>query len=72
MLQNTQDPTKHLSELRPVTSFPENHLRSESWQKSSALIAAAACDDLHVCVGRDRFPVPDVISGVSRNTPEQV
>jgi hypothetical protein len=34
-------------------------------------MAVAACDDLHMRVGRDRFPVCDFSSGASRSVPGQ-
>jgi len=69
VLQNTQDPVGHLSELRVIVSLPVNHVWLGFWQKSSALAAVAASNDLHTRVGRDRFPVCDFSSGVSRNVP---
>jgi len=70
MLQNTQDPTKHRSELLAITCFPVNHLWLGFRQKSSVLMAVEACRDLHSRVGRDRFPLC-VVNGVSRNVPAQ-
>ena len=68
-LQNTQEPTKHLSELREIVCFPVYHIWLGFRQKSSALTAVAACNDLHMRVGRDRFPVCDFLNGVSCNVP---
>ena len=70
VLQSTQDPTIHLSELRETACFPVNHVLLRSLQKSSALAAVAACNDVHVRVGCNRFLVLDLMFEASCNVPK--
>ena len=70
VLQSTQDPTTHLSELQEITCFPINHVLLGFLQNSSAFTAAAACDNFHKQVGCDRFPVPDFVFEASCNVPK--